>query len=167
MNITKPSVNKAVKALTEMGLLEYRAYGDINLTDDGKEVAKEIIKREDIIEMFLVEFLEIDKNVAKEEANSMKHVISKETTSKLEKYISAILNLQDLKCDYDVNSEKCRNCIRMTAKNRVNDNTSVTNGNNFNNNHKELGNGAAVNKLSNSKVRKKVVIDISKLRKKK
>ena len=119
MDITKPSVNKAVKTLNEFQLLDYQAYGDISLTSKGKEFAKEIIRREDIIEMFLVDVLEIEKNQAKKEAIAMKHAISKVTSQKLERYISQILEIDGLDCDFDENSEKCRNCIKITAKNRL------------------------------------------------
>ena len=119
MNITKPSVNKAVKTLSEIQLLDYQAYGNITLTLKGKEFAKDIIKREDIVEMFLVDVLEIDREQAKGEAIAMKHAISIETSQKLEKYISQIFSLDDLNCDFDENSEKCRNCIKITVKNRM------------------------------------------------
>lgn len=49
----------------------------------------------------------------------MKHAMSKETEQKLEVYINKILNLGDLDCNYDQNSEKCRNCVKITAKNRL------------------------------------------------
>ena len=69
--------------------------------------------------MFLVEVLEIEEKKAEEEAKSMKYSISEETAKKLDKYITKILNLGDLDCDYDETSEKCRNCIKITAKNRL------------------------------------------------
>ena len=119
MSITKPSVNKAVKTLNELELLNYETYGEITLTNNGKKLAKEIIKREDIIEMFLEEILEIDKKQAKKEAISMKHAISSDTSKKLEKYISEIFNLEGLECNYDEKSEKCQKCIKITAKNRM------------------------------------------------
>ena len=49
----------------------------------------------------------------------MKHAISKETMTKLEKYINKILDLGDLECGYDASSEKCRHCVKITAKNRL------------------------------------------------
>ena len=69
--------------------------------------------------MFLVEILEIEDKQATKEAIAMKHAISEKTAQKLDKYISQILNLGDLDCGYDANSEKCRNCVKITAKNRM------------------------------------------------
>lgn len=119
LNITKPSVNKAIKGLKEMKLLNYETYGDITLTGIGENLAKDIIKKYDILKMFLVEVLEIDEVQADEEAKSMKYAISELTAKKLDKYISKIMNLGDLDCGYDENSEKCRNCVKITAKNRL------------------------------------------------
>ncbi len=119
LKITKPSVNKGINTLKELGLANYKAYGNISLTEEGENLAIAAIKRQDILEMFLVEVLEIDKKQAIEEAEAMKHVMSESTALKLDKYITEVLNLGDLDCGYDANSEKCRKCVKVTAKNRL------------------------------------------------
>ena len=120
LKITKPSVNRAIKNLRDLDLIEYEVYGDINLTYQGEEQAKEIIKKQDIIKMFLVDILDVDEKNAEEEAKSMKYAISPDTTKKLEKYISKIMDLGELDCDYDENNPKCQGCIKVTIKNRLN-----------------------------------------------
>ena len=120
LSCSKPSVNRAIKNLRDLDLVEYEVYGDINLTYQGEEKAKEIIKKHDIIKMFLVDILDIDEKDAEEEAKSMKHAMSPDTTKKLEKYISKIMDLGDLDCDYDENNPKCQSCIKVTIKNRLN-----------------------------------------------
>lgn len=119
LKITKPSVNKAIKTLKELEVLEYEAYGDIILTEKGKETAKEILKKQGILEMFFEIVLETNQETAKKEAIAMKHAISPETIKKLEQYISEVLNLGDLGCGYNAENEKCRKCVRITAKNRM------------------------------------------------
>lgn len=119
LKITKPSVNKAINLLKDMKLLNYKAYGNITLTKEGEVYAIEIIKKQDILKMFLVEILDIEKQQAEEEAIAMKHAISEGTARKLNKYITQIMNLEDLDCGYDENNEKCRNCVKITAKNRL------------------------------------------------
>lgn len=120
LKITKPSVNRAMKNLKDMQLLNYESYGKINLAKEGEMLAKEILKREDILKIFLTKILDINEEQAKKEAIAMKHAISQETEKRLEKFINKVLNLGDLECDYDENSEKCKNCIKITAKNRLN-----------------------------------------------
>lgn len=115
----KPSVNKGVNALKELGLLNYEAYKNIELTKKGEETAKDILKRYDILNMFLTEVLEIDEEIAQKEAKAMKYAMSEETTKKLDQYISKILDLGDLDCGYNSDSEKCRACVKITAKNRL------------------------------------------------
>ena len=118
-NNTKPSVNKALKVLKELHLINYEVYGDINLTKEGQEQAKEIIKKQDILETFLIGILEIEKEQAQEEAKAIKYAMSKESIDKLDSYISKILDLGDLKCGYDKNNKKCRSCIKITARERL------------------------------------------------
>lgn len=120
LKITKPSVNRAIKNLRDLDLIEYEVYGDISLTYQGEEKAKEIIKKYDIIKMFLVDILDVEEKDAEEEAKSMKSAMSPDTIKKLEKYISKIMDLGDLECDYDKNNPKCQSCIKVTIKNRLN-----------------------------------------------
>lgn len=119
MQCTKPSVNKALKGLKELGFVNYEAYGDITLTNKGNNKSKEIVKRFSTLKLFLTEILEIDKQTAEYEAEVMKHAISEDTSKKLENYINKVLDLGNLDCDYDEKSEKCRRCVKITAKNRI------------------------------------------------
>lgn len=119
LGISKPSVNRALNNLRQIELIEYETYGDIILTNKGVETAKDIIKRYSALKLFLVEVLEIDTNTAQEEAKAMKHAISEETAHKLNQYINKILDLGDLNCGYDSNNEKCRSCVKITARNRI------------------------------------------------
>lgn len=122
MDITKPSVNKAINILKDMELLNYETYGDITLTKQGEDIAKDVLKRQDILKLFLTEVLEVEKDLAEEDAQAMKHAVSKETIKKLDKYITKVLNLEELNCRYDSDNEKCRNCIKVAAKNRLKNN---------------------------------------------
>ncbi len=124
LKITKPSVNKAIKHLKDINLIEYEVYGEINLTQNGEELAKEIIKKHDIIKMFLVEILGVEEKTAEEEAKLMKYAMSKDTTRSLEKYIANVMNLGDLDCDYDENNPKCQECSKVKI---IQGNRNITN----------------------------------------
>lgn len=114
LNITKPSVNKGIKSLKEMQLVNYETYGEITLTEKGKEIARAIIKRFDIIKIFLKEILEVPEEQAEKEATAMKTAISQETEEKLEEYIIKTLKLNELECGYNMDNEKCRQCARLS-----------------------------------------------------
>ena len=60
MNYTKPSVNKAINNLKAEGFLNYEAYGSIELTQNGIELAKKILETYDIVYIFLKDVLNLD-----------------------------------------------------------------------------------------------------------
>ena len=116
LNCSKPSVNRALNCLKEEGLILYEAYKNIEITKKGAEVAKSIVKKQDILKLFLTQVLDVDEQTAGLEATNMKHAVSEETIVKLENYIIKILGLEDLKCNYNLASNKCQNCIKIKSK---------------------------------------------------
>lgn len=116
MNCTKPSVNKAIYNLKDEGLLNYESYGTIELTDSGENLAKKILEAYDIVYVFLKDVLNLEEDDAKKEAERIKLVITDKTINKLAKYVHKVLGLSNLDCDYDINKEKCRCCVRRIAK---------------------------------------------------
>jgi len=114
MECTKPSVNKAINNLKEEKLVNYETYGTIELTADGENLAKKILEAYDIIYVFLKDVLNLDEESAKSEAEKIKLSINDETINKLAKYVHEVLGLSNLNCNYDINKEKCRNCIKRT-----------------------------------------------------
>ena len=114
LGITKPSVNRAIKGLKTLNLLNYETYGNISLTAEGEKISQEILRKEDLLKLFLINVLGVEKDKATKEANAMKHAISEETEQKMEEYVNKILELGK-----DANNEKCKNCIKITIKNRL------------------------------------------------
>lgn len=112
MNCTKPSVNKALHNLKDNNLVNYQSYGTIELTASGEDLAKKIIEAYDIVYLFLKDVLNLEEGEAEIEAQNIKSVISDDTINKLAKYVHKVLDLNNLDCDYDVNREKCRSCLR-------------------------------------------------------
>ena len=115
MNCTKPSVNKALYNLKDNGFVNYESYGTIELTQEGEELAKKILEAYDIVYLFLKEVLNLDAEDARNEAEKIKLSITDETVNKLAKYVHEVLGLSSLNCNYDINKEKCRNCIKRTV----------------------------------------------------
>lgn len=118
MNCTKPSVNKALHNLKSNNLVNYQSYGTIELTEDGVNLAKKIIETYDIVYIFLKDVLNLEEEQAKEEAEKVKSVIADDTVNKLAKYVHKTLGLNNLDCDYDINREKCRSCVRRKPAER-------------------------------------------------
>ena len=59
--------------------------------------------------------LNLEEEVAKNEAEQIKSAISDDTINSLAKYVHKVLDLNNLDCNYDVNKETCRCCLRRTA----------------------------------------------------
>ena len=116
MNCTKPSVNKAIYNLRDNGMLNYESYGTIELTEEGENLAKKILEAYDIVYVFLKDVLNLQDEKAKKEAEEIKRAITDETINKLAKYVHEVLGLSNLNCNYDINQEKCRSCIKRTKK---------------------------------------------------
>ena len=116
MSCTKPSVNKAIKNLKDNDLVNYELYGTIELTDKGENLAKKILEAYDIVYLFFKEVLNLEEADAEKEAEKIKLTITDNTINKLAKYVHKVLGLNDLDCNYDVNKEKCRCCIKRTSK---------------------------------------------------
>jgi len=116
MNCTKPSVNKAINNLKEEKLINYETYGTIELTEQGENLAKKNLETYYIIYVFLKEVLNLDAEIAQTEAEKIKSSISDETINKLAKYVHEVLGLSNLNCNYDINKEKCRSCIKITER---------------------------------------------------
>lgn len=115
MSCTKPSVNKAVNNLKDNGLLNYESYGTIELTEEGENIAKKAIEAYDIVYVFLKDVLNLEEREAQTEAENLKSAITDATANKLAKYVHKELGLSNLDCDYDINKEKCRCCVRRTS----------------------------------------------------
>ena len=53
LHVAAPSATKMVQKLSKLGLLDYKKYGIIFLTENGKEIGKFLFQRHSIIEKFL------------------------------------------------------------------------------------------------------------------
>lgn len=92
LGVSKASVNKAISALKEKGLVDQPYYGDITLTSEGYEYGAAILDRHHLLFSFLTKELGIAEDVADEEACLMEHAISDDSFKKWVAYIKRIEN---------------------------------------------------------------------------
>ena len=112
MQCSKPSVNKALHCLKNNSLVDYRTYGTIELTPAGEELSKKVLEAYDIVFLFLKDVLNLDSSLAHEEAERIKLSMSDETLNNLVKYVHKVLDLGNLNCNYNINNDSCRTCIK-------------------------------------------------------
>ena len=87
LNVSKPSVTKAVNNLKEEGLVNKEAYGTINLTDKGKVISKRIYSKHKLITEYLYSSLGLSKSEAEKNACKMEHIVSDKMIKKIEEYL--------------------------------------------------------------------------------
>lgn len=74
LNVRAPSASKMVQKLSELGLLKFRKYGIIMLSENGKEIGRYLLERHKLIENFL-KLLGCEENLL-EQTELMEHVIN-------------------------------------------------------------------------------------------
>jgi DtxR family transcriptional regulator, Mn-dependent transcriptional regulator len=87
IGVTPGSVSAMVRKLSELGLVEHVPYHGVRLTEQGKEVALEVLRHHRLIELFLARELGMAWDRVHAEAEVLEHVISEE----LEQLIAARL----------------------------------------------------------------------------
>jgi DtxR family Mn-dependent transcriptional regulator len=88
LNINPSAITSMAKKLHSKGYILYEPYIGIRLTEKGEKVAKKIIRKHELIELFLRDYLKLDGKKASEEACKIEHVISDETIEKLYDYMN-------------------------------------------------------------------------------
>lgn len=87
LEITPGSVSAMLKRLGELGFITHIPYRGVQLTEEGRRVALEVIRHHRLLELFLAETLEMPWDRVHAEAEVLEHVISEE----LERLIAAKL----------------------------------------------------------------------------
>lgn len=87
LGLSKPSVNRAVNSLKKYGLVSHEPYGDITLTERGREIGETVSRRHYMIREFLVNVLSLTEDEAENEACRIEHNISQNTVDKMKNFM--------------------------------------------------------------------------------
>ncbi len=82
LGIKPSSVVEYLRKLCREGLVDYREGGEINLTREGLEIAREVRRRHEIIKEFLIN-IGVDPEIADEDACYIEHGVHQETLDKI------------------------------------------------------------------------------------
>jgi DtxR family transcriptional regulator, Mn-dependent transcriptional regulator len=82
LEVSKASVNKAISILKGAGMIEQEHYGEIILTQLGRDYGESVCGRHRMLLRFLVDILGVDPATAEHEACEMEHAISNDTMDK-------------------------------------------------------------------------------------
>lgn len=85
---SRASVSKAMSILKSSGYIQKESYGNIFLTELGRDKANEIYDIHILIKKFLISTLNLDEKTAEKDACKIEHIISKKTISEIKKFIT-------------------------------------------------------------------------------
>ena len=83
MGLHKSTVSGGLKSLAECGLVEHESYGLVTLTPQGEELARELVRRHEILRRFFTNLLGLDADSAGRNACQIEHAIEPEALRKL------------------------------------------------------------------------------------
>ena len=82
MNVTRPSVSRAISILKSGGFLVMNEDKTLTLTDVGNEIARQVYERHCVLKDHLVS-LGVDPEIAEQDACGIEHIISRESFEKI------------------------------------------------------------------------------------
>ena len=86
LNVTKPSVSKAMKHLREGGYLSMEGDKRIRLTKAGRQIAEQALEKHRILTNCLLS-MGVDSVVAEQDARQMEHGISAESLERMQRFV--------------------------------------------------------------------------------
>lgn len=76
LRVSPGTVTSMLKTLSESGMVEYTPYEGVRLTSAGRVLARRVLRRHRLIELFLVQTLKFSWDEVHEEAEHMEHAVS-------------------------------------------------------------------------------------------
>ena len=86
LSVKMPSVAKAILELKKLGLVTQEPYSGVELTEEGREAAADVLNRHILLKGFLIR-LGVSEAIADKDACSMEHILSAETLSTIEDFM--------------------------------------------------------------------------------
>jgi DtxR family Mn-dependent transcriptional regulator len=78
MDVTPASASGMVRKLCELGLVEHEPYKGVRLSDEGRQLALEVIRHHRLLELYLAQDLGVPWDRVHDEAEVLEHVLSEE-----------------------------------------------------------------------------------------
>lgn len=78
------TVTTMIKSLADEGLVEHQPRHGVRLTDEGRRVALNVLRKHRLVETFLVNVLKMDWSKVHDEAEQLEHAISDEVLDRLD-----------------------------------------------------------------------------------
>lgn len=122
MKVKSSSVTGALKVLSEHGLINYSPYDLITMTDAGRNIARDIIRRHEALSNFFTRLLGCDEKTAEEAACGMEHSLPPQMIEKLVNLVRFVeecprcgdewLEKFQQLCKKSQKRENCEECVK-------------------------------------------------------
>ena len=86
LSVKMPSVVKAIRELKKLELVTQEPYANIELTEKGRRVARQVLRRHTLLRSFLMK-LGVSRPNADRDACLMEHILSAETLDRIRTYM--------------------------------------------------------------------------------
>ena len=83
LGVARSSVTGALQA-------NYRPYGCVTLTDSGQTAAAEVVRKHNVLKVFFIEVLGVDREIAQRAACKAEHALGPEIISRLLSFIAYV-----------------------------------------------------------------------------
>jgi len=90
LGVNRSSVTGAFHALAEKGLIHYAPYDVVTLTKAGSRLARDVVRRHDVLYQFFVKVLAVDEAEAEAGACKMEHAVPRRIVERLVKFVEYI-----------------------------------------------------------------------------
>ncbi|MCD4717684.1 MAG: metal-dependent transcriptional regulator [Desulfobacterales bacterium] len=120
LKVNSSSVTGALRVLAEKGLVNYAPYDVITLTAEGKKIAKDVVRRHEVLRDFFVRVLRIDPVEADEGACKAEHAFPRSILDSLIKFVEFLdvcpragiswMEAFRAYCEGGLNQEECIKC---------------------------------------------------------
>ena len=143
LDVNMSSVTGALRALADRGLVNYAPYEIVTLTNKGREVAREVVRKHEGIRDFLVKVLAVDEETAEKAACDMEHAVSPEVIDRFIRFLdylevcpragSSWAEEFGYYCDHPEEVDNCERCLTVSLidyrarKDRVSEATKFLN----------------------------------------
>lgn len=81
------TASDAIRKLSDQGLLLHSPYGSVELSEEGRQLAVEMVRRHRLIETFLVEVLGYGWDQVHDEAETLEHAVSDFMVERMDDYL--------------------------------------------------------------------------------
>lgn len=126
LNVGRSSVTGALHALAERNLINYAPYDVISLTDKGRAVAQDVLRRHEALKDFFVRVLAVGESDADAAACRMEHAIPEGVLQRFVAFVEFVdrcprggarwIRGFSHQCEHDQTYENCERCIGLALE---------------------------------------------------